>query len=78
VTGDKRRLMQLVIHGLSGPITVNGVGYNESMPAHAYLKDAEIAAILTYIRQSFGNNAGFITANEVPRNRKMKDMLPEK
>jgi glucose/arabinose dehydrogenase len=78
VTGDKRRLMQVVIHGLSGPITVNGVGYNEAMPSHAYLKDTEIASILTYIRQSFGNNASFITANEVPRNRKMKDMLPTK
>ena len=75
VTGDKKRLMQLVIHGLNGPITVKGVGYNEVMPAHDYLNDKQLASILSYIRQSWGNNAGFITTNEIPRNRKMKDKL---
>lgn len=75
VTGDKRRLMQLVIHGLSGPITVNGVGYNEAMPAHGYLTDGQLISILNYIRQSWGNNAEMISPNEVPRNRKMKDRL---
>lgn len=76
VTGDKKRLMQVVIHGLSGPITVNGVGYNEAMPSNAYLNDRQLASILSYIRQSWGNNAGFITTNEIPRNRKKKDKLP--
>lgn len=76
VTGDRQRLMQVVIHGLSGPITVNGVGYNEAMPSHAYLKDAELATILSYIRQSWGNQAGFISTNEIPRNRRKKDKLP--
>jgi mono/diheme cytochrome c family protein len=73
--GDKKRLIQLVVHGLSGPITVKGVGYNEAMPSNAYLSDRELASILSYIRQSWGNNAGFITTNEIPRNRKMKDKL---
>lgn len=76
VTGDRHRLMQVVIHGLSGPITVNGVGYNEAMPSHAYLKDAELATILSYIRQSWGNQAGFISTNEIPRNRRKRDKLP--
>jgi glucose/arabinose dehydrogenase/mono/diheme cytochrome c family protein len=77
VTGDKKRLMQVVIHGLNGPITVKGAGYNEVMPAHDYLTDRQLATILSYIRQSWGNNAGFITSNEIPRNRKMKDKLPQ-
>jgi mono/diheme cytochrome c family protein len=55
---------------------VNGIGYNEAMPSHAYLKDAELATILSYIRQSWGNQAGFITTNEIPRNRRKKDKLP--
>lgn len=76
VTGDRHRLQQVVIHGLSGPITVKGKGYNEAMPSHAYLKDAELATILSYIRQSWGNQAGFITTNEIPRNRRKKDKLP--
>ena len=77
VTGDKKRLIQVVVHGLSGPITVNGVGYNEAMPSNAYLNDRQLASILSYIRQSWGNKAGFITTNEIPRNRKMKDKLPK-
>jgi len=77
VTGDKKRLIQVVVHGLSGPITVNGVGYNEAMPSNAYLNDRQLASILSYIRQSWGNKAGFVTTNEIPRNRKMKDKLPK-
>jgi glucose/arabinose dehydrogenase len=69
VSGDKKRLIELVLNGLSGPITVNGVGYNEAMPSHSYLKDTEIAQILTYIRSSFGNNASLVTPNEVSRYR---------
>ncbi len=77
VTGDKKRLIQVVVHGLSGPITVNGVGYNEAMPSNAYLNDRQLASILSYIRQSWGNKASFVTTNEIPRNRKMKDKLPK-
>lgn len=76
VTGDKKRLIQVVVHGLSGPITVNGVGYNEAMPANGYLSDRQLAAILSYIRKSWGNDASFVTTNEIPRNRRMKDKLP--
>lgn len=48
-----------VIHGVSGPITVNGVQYNGNMPAQgAMYSDEEIAAILTYERNSWGNNLG--------------------
>ncbi|WP_395802771.1 c-type cytochrome [Daejeonella sp.] len=70
VNGDKKTLIELVLNGLSGPITVKGVGYNEAMPPHSYLKDTEIAQILTYLRSSFGNNASFVSPNEVARYRK--------
>lgn len=50
VNGDRKRLIQVVLNGLSGPITVKGVGYNEAMPPHSYLKDTEIAQILTYVQ----------------------------
>jgi mono/diheme cytochrome c family protein len=53
------------LNGLQGPITVNGENYNGAMPPHAFLKDAEIASILTYIRTNFGNKAGAVTADEV-------------
>lgn len=70
VTGDKGRLIQVLLHGLSEPIEVNGVTYEQEMPAFATLSDEELADILTYIRQSFGNDAGAVIPGEVYEERK--------
>ena len=67
VTGDKERLIQITIQGLSGKIEVNGVVYNNIMPPNAHLSDRQIADVLTYIRQSFGNNASEVTIEEVKK-----------
>jgi mono/diheme cytochrome c family protein len=67
VTGDKDRLIRITIQGLSGKIEVNGVTYNSIMPPNSHLSDREIADVLTYIRQSFGNNANEVTLEEVQR-----------
>ena len=58
VTGSRERLIKLVLHGLYGPINVNGRAYPGSVPMTPYgemLNDEEMAAVLTYIRNSFGN-----------------------
>lgn len=65
VLGDKRELIKVVLKGLSGPLTVKGVEYNGVMPAHDFLKNEEIAQILTYIRASFGNKASSVGVGEV-------------
>lgn len=65
VTGDKERLIKLILNGLQGPIEVNGEPYNSMMPQHAFLKDDEIAEILSYIRSNFDNNASPITPDEI-------------
>lgn len=65
VTGDPARLTRLVLKGLTGPITVGGAAYNGQMPPWGQLSDAELAAVLTYIRSSWGNAAAAITATEV-------------
>jgi glucose/arabinose dehydrogenase/mono/diheme cytochrome c family protein len=65
VTGSKERLIGIILNGLEGPIEVNGEPYNNSMPQHSFLKDEEVASVLTYIRQNFGNNAGAINVEEV-------------
>lgn len=67
VTGDKNKLIDVVLNGIQGEIEVNGEIYNGVMPAHQFLRDTEIAEILTYIRQSFGNNEDSISALEVQR-----------
>jgi mono/diheme cytochrome c family protein len=65
VTGDKKTLISIVLTGLRGEITVKGRSYTNRMPKLHMLKDDEIAEILTYVRQSFGNSASAVTEREV-------------
>lgn len=70
VTGDKSRLIQVLLKGLSEPIEVKGEKYEQEMPSYATLSDEELASILTFIRQSFGNDAGSVIAGEIYEERK--------
>lgn len=66
VTGFDIHVIHIVKFGLTGPIKVNGVEYNGVMPGWAQqLSDADIAAVLTYIRSSWGNRARAISAARV-------------
>ena len=66
VLGEPERVVRVVLHGLIGSVTVKGQAFNGAMPAWAdQLSDAEIAAVLTYERSSFGNSAPAITADLV-------------
>lgn len=66
VLGPPNRMIRIPLAGLSGPIQVNGQEWNLSMPAMgASLSDEELAAVLTYIRQSWGNKASEITPEQV-------------
>src|SRR3954453_14788559 len=65
VTGDKKKLVQWVLKGSTENIPIDGKTYSNNMAPQAYLKDDEIADILTYIRNSFGNKVDAITAAEV-------------
>ncbi len=58
----------IVIHGLQGPITVKGAQFNSLMPAYGIgitMSDEEVAAVVSYIRTSWGNTASVVTAAEV-------------
>ena len=65
VSGDKARLIDVVLHGLEGTIEVNGEIYDGVMPPHNFLSDEELAEILTFIRQNFGNEASAVSPEEV-------------
>ena len=65
VLGDKETLIKVILNGLSGEIVVKGKPYTSRMPKLHMLKDDEIAEILTYVRQNFGNHASTVTAREV-------------
>ena len=69
VNGDKKKLIEIMLKGLEGPIDVKGKPYNNIMPSHSFLADEEIAQVLTFIRQSFGNNAAAIDSMEVKKAR---------
>ncbi len=64
--GDNH-LVKILLHGLQGPIQVKGNTYNGAMPPWNMLKDEEIAAVLTYIRNEWGNSAPPITAEQVAK-----------
>jgi mono/diheme cytochrome c family protein len=63
VNGNKRKLIKIVLEGLSGEIEVKGESYNQVMVPHNFLTDQQIADILTYIRNSFGNYSSMILKN---------------
>ncbi|MEL6673470.1 MAG: cytochrome c [Bacteroidota bacterium] len=66
VTGDKDRLINIVLNGMFDPIEVNGERYAGVMAPHRdLLSDEEVAQVLTYIRNSFGNQASAISEAEV-------------
>jgi mono/diheme cytochrome c family protein len=65
VLGDKTALVKIVLNGMTGDLEVNGDTYHNVMAPHPDLSDQQIADVLTYVRNSFGNKAKAITAAEV-------------
>jgi mono/diheme cytochrome c family protein len=66
VTGDATKVATVVLNGKSGKSEVSGKTYSGSMPAwKGQLSNAEIAAVLTYIRSSWGNSASKVTESQV-------------
>ena len=64
-SGDKKKLIEIVIKGLATHQEIDGVKYQNVMPPHPEMEDQEIADVLTYIRNSFGNKAASVKASEV-------------
>lgn len=62
---DKKRSIAVVIQGLKGPVEVNGKKYNQVMPPLPQLTDEQVANVLSYVRNSFGNKGGAVTVDEV-------------
>lgn len=68
VTGSQDRLIKLVLKGLHGPMVVKGKKYSGQVPMTPFggmLKDDEVAAVLTYVRNSFGNKASAVSPEKV-------------
>lgn len=66
VTGNATKVIHIVKYGLSGKIDVKGTSYNGMMPAWgSQLSDDDIAAVITYVRASWGNSASAVTKAQV-------------
>jgi mono/diheme cytochrome c family protein len=70
VSGSDERLIKLVLNGLHGPIEVLGQKYGGQVPMTPFgglLNDEEVAAVITYVRNSFGNKASVVSAEQVTK-----------
>jgi nitrite reductase (NO-forming) len=65
LAANPQRAIEVVLNGLSGPVTVNGATYNSVMPPMSQLNDDEVANILTYVMNTWGNSGPAITAKHV-------------
>lgn len=63
--GDPAIMIRILLHGIHGPLTVQGVQYNGEMPHFSKFSDEEIAALVTHVRSSFGNSASATDAKTV-------------
>ncbi len=72
VAGNEERVIRILLHGLSGPVEVEGKTFNGAMPAFGKVtgggynwNEEKISQVLTYIRQEWGNKAAPITKDKV-------------
>lgn len=70
VTGDPKVLANILLHGVEGELVVNGTPYRGSMPAFRQLGDEELAALATYVRSSWSNQAAPVAADLIAAQRR--------
>ncbi|HZB14124.1 MAG TPA: c-type cytochrome [Chryseolinea sp.] len=76
VLEDEKRLALILLHGMEGPLEVNGKRYDAPeilpvMPSHSTIDDAALACILTYIRNEWGHAGGAVSRRTVGMTRVM-------
>lgn len=67
VKNDKERVLGVVLNGLSGQVKVNGSTFNGTMPPWSHLSNDELASIMTYVFNSWGNRHGEVLPADVAR-----------
>lgn len=73
VNGDSMRLIAVGVHGLMGDIKVNGkavTGVPPVMPPHGFLPDDQLANVMTYVRNAWGNKGDAVSADDIANYRK--------
>ena len=65
VLGSKTVLVEQILKGSANKVEIDGEKFHGAMPAQVQLTDEQIADVLTYVRNSFGNKASMVTPAEV-------------
>ncbi len=73
---DKKRSIEVLLNGLSGKVVVNGQEYASVMPPMSHMADDELANILTYVRNAFGNSGDAVSVQEVTQVRNSTKRAP--
>ena len=72
VTGPPEWLARIILHGMTGPVAVNGEVFDGVMPPHGHLEaqdDATLAGLMTYLRRSWGNKAAPVSVEQAAQMR---------
>lgn len=67
VTGGKEPLIKIILNGFTSHVDIDGESYSNNMPPFEWLKDQQIADILTYIRNNFGNKGNAVLQTEIKK-----------
>ena len=67
VMGGTARSARVTLHGLSGQVQVKGATFNNVMPPQGHLSDKELSYVLTYVRNSWGNQGSMVTPEMVKK-----------
>jgi len=65
IVGDKKKIIAIVLNGMTDRIPIDGEYYSNNMASHKNLSDVQIADVLTFVRNSYGNKASAVTPQEV-------------
>jgi len=65
ILGDKSQIIYIVLHGMVDRVPIGDEYYSNNMAAHTDLNNQQIADVLTYVRNSFGNKASAVTVADV-------------
>lgn len=65
LTKERDKLACLIYYGYKGKMTVNGTEYNQQMPPNTNFNDIDVANVINYINNNFGNDNGYMPLKEV-------------
>lgn len=71
---NRNKLVCFIKYGMNDTITINGVEFSEKMPAESHLANIDIAAVVTYITNSFGNKQGIYDVKDAEADLKACDI----